>query len=317
MLQGSPASALACGVTIGAAVLVRPEAAAYFPVAAFVLLVYRPVDFRLSSAALAVGMLMFLAPYSAFMHESEGTWLPTGKLKTLAVDDPTVTQDPEKLLYSLTEDNLRLTGDFVEPMGTLGQRVAVADFAVKSTNNLVWSALRTGKAIWFPALLFLPLGLLPLRELRQQKISIGALLIVLILPFIVAGFYVRTRYLLPMLPVLLIWSGRGVWQAFGHEFALRLGKMRVPALALILIWLSVSAFNATRTSIISRANESPEHVAAGKWLHEQGLGGYPVLSRKPFVSFLRGCSLGDRADRQLRADHGFCPQPPGTFCGHR
>jgi 4-amino-4-deoxy-L-arabinose transferase-like glycosyltransferase len=290
MLQGSPASALACGVTIGAAVLVRPEAAAYFPVAALVLFLYRPVDMRLSSAALAIGMLMFLAPYSAFMHQAEGTWLPTGKLKTLAVDDPTVTQDPEKVLYSLTEDNLRLTGDIVEPIGTLGQRVTLAHFTIKYTKNLVWSALRTGKAIWLPALLFLPLGLLPLHKLREQKIPIGASLIVLILPFIVASFYVRTRYLVAVLPVLLIWSGRGMWQVFGHEFLLRFGKIRGPALALLLIWLSIAGFNATRTSIVSRADESPEHVAAGKWLHEQGLGGFPVLSRKPFVSFYADAS---------------------------
>jgi 4-amino-4-deoxy-L-arabinose transferase-like glycosyltransferase len=229
-------SGLAAGLCWGAAYLVRPEGVGFLLVftgfAGLLLLLkgFRKCGWKRIPVCLWAfcGFTLFAGPYWLYLHEVTGHWTLSTKGSVNQQLEASVTfqdkSNPDPF-YHLTPDNKHLPVDMAYHFGTLrelsglrlqpGRVVSVspAQFAEKYARNLyhaVKSAIPQALAL-VPFVLFvagLTGSVLARRRLGFAGYLLGNLLFFWFL--LVPMFHLNERYFLPLLPVCLIWTGRGM-----------------------------------------------------------------------------------------------------------
>lgn len=117
-----------------------------------------------------------------------------------------------------------------------------------------------------------------------------------LLPFLFCPlFLIRERFLVPVLPVALLWASRGLvrlylrlWELWSGEEP-RCRRWRSWVFSGVLVLLVLSHQGPLATYLRADPSTFPlEHRRAGIWLKEHGRSHPRVMNRKSFVSFYAG-----------------------------
>ncbi|HVO76385.1 MAG TPA: glycosyltransferase family 39 protein [Candidatus Bathyarchaeia archaeon] len=284
------------GILLALAYLTRPEATAVLAILIVAVLARRggaeprvPPGARVRrSIAMAALFIVVLIPYLFLLHAATGRWT-TGSKAAVNLSSPVIWTDGlarEEYVYSLNDQ------------GT-GRRIEEA--AHESALKVLWRE-KGSIASQYPAKLNAGLRLVPLlfsspfllllallglfmrRPPRQER---GAELVLLALGVFPFAFYsmfrVELRYLIPYLPVYLLWAGAGCATLLDW-FAQLLPGRRVLSSALVaFIFLSLVPYTIHK-GIVAAKTEPRESKAIGLWIREHEGPGARILA-KP------GCSI--------------------------
>ncbi len=320
-------AALGAGCAFGIGYLTRPESLLWWGML-LVIVALQALRGHISSAqrwrwapvlAFTLGFIVWAAPYVGYLHHHTGRWMLSSKTGINVLMSPVVIaqggagQDYAARLDSTGAEVLwlspeRFDVDWVQII--LADPVALL--------RQIWANLKlAGVALLDPLLgrsllVLIPLGLLgnvwDRRRWRQEMFWILALAPLTVL-FVTK---IETRYLVPVIPVALVWVARAVlhlgqWleDAVRRATAFQASPLgtvvarRLPAavgraaqrpfgpilsgllVALLLLAAIRGQFQVARAG---QAGMVPSHEAAGLWLAEHAEPGAPVMSRNTEVA---------------------------------
>ncbi len=295
-LDGRGATAYAgAGTLLGLAALVRPEAIAILVLfALFAAATGRGEAGGAAARARRTGLMVFwfavvLIPYFILLRAATGEW-SAGSKAAVNLSSPVIWQDDlarEEYVYSLNgEGTARRIDDLSResaPRVLWRQRGALASRYVP---KLAAGAALLPLLFASPLLLVLvPLGLIGRRWRREDRAAAWLLLALGLFPFLFYSlFRVELRYLVPYLPVYLLWAGAGCDALLGW-FTARVSPRRAAAAALAaLILLSLVPYTVNR--YVSLAKSQPlEWRRIGRLIAERE-------SPAPRILAHSGCSVG-------------------------
>ncbi len=335
MKQPSAKLAAITGILFGLSYLTRPEGIGLF--IAFIavdLIVWINQIFRQHRSRLhwigisAVGCFMVIsAPYWVYLHHATGHWTLSSKgtanlhgaLTAMEHKDQSV--NPWLLLNDdntrLPDDDIYHTGDFLKNYhsskvparsGMENNLEGTADLLrfvkkyLKDFHQVNTGAI--GNVLGLPLLVLAVLGLLGGID-TQQRLWQDLYLLSYVLFFwvvVIPIFHVTERYLLPMVPIVLIWSARGIdhlieWlrsvtTAISRSRS-RIWIILVPGL-LVVLWIGSYIFpGMARMALknpysIEKWAEPIEMKKAGLWLKDHSQKQPIVMSWNHAISFYAG-----------------------------
>jgi hypothetical protein len=273
MQEGGRRNIILTGLLLGLACLVRQEAQILLAVPVVFLIAgaggVKPVRARVTAVfLLVVFFLLPLVPHAVLVHEKTGRWHLQSKA-SVNLSSPLIWEDGlerERYVYSLNEEGTdRRLNEIgrVSPFGILweGKR----EIAGRYVRKLAEGAEQLPHLFVTPFLLLLfPLGLFARRwRLKGQELLLIA---VGVFPFILYPlFNVQIRYLVPYLPVFLMWGGAGCAVLTGW-IGENVSRSRViPALVLLAVFGSLVPYSMHRYSSV-RSGERLEYRHVGEWL---------------------------------------------------
>ncbi len=294
------------GALLGLVYLVRSEGILFFPV----LFLYTVIRFagrgRLfqgrTVANLLVMALLFvlvMAPYPLFLKRTSGELSISGKTKLILLAGAMAPEEREKLLGRLNAEGTEFFDyqGLVKDKTVLGMikenpKVLIGGSVAQIRNFFVtllsWQV--------FPAFLaaFLLLGLFG-EPWDADRLAQESLLATACLPFFVfLTFRIWPRYLVPMTPILLLWTARGVvtledWllqtvrNLRGPRVPLPRALVHVPMLLLSLPLLAILVAKPVKARLL--VQYPVEYRAAGRWIDAHLPPDAILLARKPEVAF--------------------------------
>jgi 4-amino-4-deoxy-L-arabinose transferase-like glycosyltransferase len=284
---------IALGLVLGCAYLTRPEGFLFF-LYILVFLSFSKIrlwhqigkeDFIKIVTFIAI-FSIFLFSYMSFLHKHTGKWQLSGKFDVNLVRgdlDEKISNDP--LSY---EKNSYLLGNTSGYLKQMPLRHHLKRY-IKNIRFQYW-ALSCLVESWMLAFIFIGLFAKPWDGQRKQKelylLGLWSPLLVITL------FWVLTRFLMPFLPTIVIWTASGIvrltdWssETFHHRSSRKI-VVAVIIAASMLLFLKQSF----KEYIVSK-NEIPyEHKEMGIWLKANidGIEHKVIMSRRPFVSFYSG-----------------------------
>lgn len=237
---------------------------------------------------MAVLFLVVIAPYFILLHAKTGVWT-SGSKAAVNLSSPAIWQDDlerEKLVYSLNDQGIarRIDEQARESAARIlwRERNPIARHYFKKMSNgfgLVPMLLAT------PFLLLLvPLGIFG-RRLAAPSRGAESLLIVLgMFPFVFYSlFRVELRYLVPYLPLYLLWGGAGC-EALMFWLKENVSPRAIVAWGvLVVVFASLLPYDIQRYR--STASAQPvEWRMIGQWIRDNGGRGARILAEP-------GCSV--------------------------
>ncbi len=265
------------GLLLGLASLVRQEAQILLVLPLIFLLVgaggVRPLRNRVTAALLLVVFFVLpLIPHALLLHEKTGRWNLQSKA-SVNLSSPLIWEDGlerEEYVYTLndegTDRRLNEIGR-TSPFEILWR--VKRELAGRYVRKLADGAEQLPLLLVTPFLLLLvPLGLFARRwRLKSQElllVAVGAF------PFVLYPlFNVQIRYLVPYLPIFLMWGGAGCAVLTGW-IGENVSRSRViPALVLLVVFGSLVPYSMHRYSSV-RKGERLEFRHVGEWLLRQG-----------------------------------------------
>jgi 4-amino-4-deoxy-L-arabinose transferase-like glycosyltransferase len=289
----------AAGAALGLACLVRPESIALLVL--FVLFALcapaRAGNFARGvslaartrrSIAMAVLFVVMLLPYYFLLRAATGAWTG-GSKAAVNLSSPLIWQDDlarEEYVYSLNDE---------------GTSRRIDDLARESALKVFWRQkgaiasgypAKLGAGIGLVPLLFsnpfllilVPLGLIVRSRRREDRGTESLLLVLGLFPFVFYPlFRVELRYLVPYLPVYLLWAGAGC-AALLDWFAAHVSVRRAASATLAaLIFLSLVPYAVHRYAVMGKS-QSLEWKEIGRWI---GASESPA----PRILAQSGCSI--------------------------
>jgi hypothetical protein len=305
---GGPLAGLLAGLSFGASYLVRTEGLFWWGVLLLVALglaVYRRRGWG-TIAVYALGFLVVAAPYVGYLYRHTGQLMVSGKTGIVLLVSPQVTQyggigqdytarldstgteilwlspeqfeiswldvvlaDPRGMVRQVQRNLALAQQALVDPLLGLG----LVALAVLGFFGTAWGRRRwRGELFWLAALL--PLGILFISK-------------------------VETSYLVPMVPVAMVWAARGMvhLSRWAESTLPPLGPRQLSAATWSLIILALLSagglWGQVEVARTGQAGLIPSHKVAGRWLADHSEPGEPVMSRNS--------ELGLYADRPLVA----------------
>lgn len=294
------------GSLLGLVYLTRSEGILFFPV----LLLWTAArtlrgnsNLRRAVARLALMSACFAAisaPYPLFLKKHSGELSISGKTKLILLAGAMDLQEREKLLGKLNEEGTDFFNyeELVRDKTVLGMvldnpKILVGGSLLQIRNFLV--TLFSWKV--FPSFLaaFILLGLFR-RPWDRHRLGKEVFLLTTCLPFLVfLTFQIWPRYLLPMTPVLLLWSVRGVveleeWiegsarKIRGHgPLTHRTVWFFVPRILAALLLLAILVAKPVKARMLDQM--PVEYKTAGLWMRENLPSDAVLLARKPEVAY--------------------------------
>ena len=306
--SGSWRAAAAAGLAFGASYLVRTEGMLWWMVllAALISQTVRGQRPWRAVVAVTLAFMLMALPYVVFLHGVTGRWLLSGKTAVNLWATSTVLaqggtgQDVLASLDSAGTEILWLSPDRfkVGMLATIG--ADPVGFLQRLRVNVVQTLVALHDPLFGPALLMLAmLGLFgrswPRQRWNELLFWVGA-----IAPLGVNYLLkVESRFLIPLIPIVLVWSSRGVWQlaewAQGTIAAIWSRRISAwPVAGLLLAALVIAGVSDQWTTHnTGQADQTPSHKAAGFWLAEHSAPDAAVMSRNS--------EIGLYADRPLVA----------------
>jgi hypothetical protein len=302
------------GALVGLAYLVRPEAVVWLGTFTLFGVAWlareRGLGLRRALAALAPFPLAFAvvaAPYVGYLHTQTGTWTLTGKTGVTWDIGPAVVQDAaalDRLIMGLNErGEVRWYAPWRSSAGDGLLAIAVRDprgVARRVVDNAISARQKLLDDIF-------PLALVPLvvvglvavpwdrrRLWREGFVVAGLVPLAAFLPF-----HVESRFLVPALPLLLLWTARGAL-ALGPWLAATLARLANPAAARRHgAWASATLPVATAALVLValtplaigsglRNSTIFGHREAGRWLHAHAPGEARVMARELGIALYAG-----------------------------
>ncbi|HUV36929.1 MAG TPA: glycosyltransferase family 39 protein [Patescibacteria group bacterium] len=278
---------VAGGVVLGLAYLTRQEAQFILALVVVVVLLAGagtvPRGKRLVRAAvLAAFFIVTILPSVFLLRAKTGRWTG-GSKASVNLSSPLIWEDGierERYVYGLNESG---TGRRIDEIGresvlaTLWrQRDAVVS---RYFPNLTRGVALLPNLLASPFLLLLvPLGLFGRGWRRGDRMIEFVLLLVGILPFVLyAVFRIDFRYLVPFLPVYLLWGARGCGVLVSW---LRENVSPRPILSVITLFVilaSLVPFTVRRYALLA-ASQPVEYREIGRWIRDNGGGGAMILA---------------------------------------
>jgi len=311
------------GALWGLAYLAKPEATGFPMVYAILLILFwkraRNKPDRLTWAArlavLCIGFAIVAAPYLVYLRQATGTWTLSTKgmvnqqMEAVVLLGAGDTADP---FFHLTADNRHLPYDMAYHSGDLQDllkrregrerviRLNPVDYAVKFMKNF-YRVERNAVPSLFTLVLLVSCALgffSPIFGRERRKgwlycIAFIAFYWFLLIPF----FHVNERYFIPLLPVALIWSGRGLFVLKGWivRYAFDRRKRSMTAWVLLSVWGAAFFAIPEAAKVLSVRPSNPDMWAqpvemkeAGLWL--KNFTGHPpiLMSLNKSVDFYAG-----------------------------
>ncbi len=294
-------AAVMAGVLLGLAYLTRSDAL-IFCLGGFVyLLVFANLP-RFSSRLIIsglflAGVVLIALPYHLWIHEHTGAWTNNAAVYNL---------DVSEALYRGTP----------APLAGWHFDSASASF-VRHAPDLSWSAF-TGRYLHFarleitrliyvigPRLVVVPLllvgGVRFLLALGKRRIDALWQALLLSLLFVLPLFHTEDRYLLPMVPVLCLWTVDGaitVGSWIKEQRPLRLTAVKPIWISGVLMALILASYAYRLTTQLPPTNSRnlPRDVA--EWMRTNHLADGRIMAQEPALAFYRG------------ADHVWLPDGP-------
>jgi len=320
---GGLAAGLA-GAAFGASYLVRSEGMFWWALfLVLVMLVAIKQRQRWTTPLLfALGFMVFALPYVAYLYSNTGRLMISGKTGIVVFLSPYFVElgglghdlltsldstgreimwlSPEQFDISFLQSVLH------DPAGVV--RLVRANLALAQEGLL---DVLVGP--WIIAVAFLGLFAQPWR--RRRLIAEGFWLAALLPLAILFISKVETRYLIPLAPILLVWTaygmvGLGTWLVGTGEQVRRWTRpatatnattlsrrAAVAALVLLMVVLAIALRMQLKTARVEQATLTPSHKAAGLWLAQNSQEGEAVMTRarelalyadRPLVALPRG-----------------------------
>jgi len=300
---------LLSGIIFGLCYLTRPEGIGYIAVLIFLTLIFnlalshnqfeikRLRKTLICCVALLIGFLVISSPYLLFLHDQSGKWTLGGK-GAINIIIGERTSDPltyEKIAYGLTED-----GKEIKLGVQIKQGPNIINYIISHPVELAKRyVVNSGKQYLthipfiFPPLLILLVGIGLFRrkwtEERLKKEFCMALFVaypLLTYPL----FFVNSRFLVPILPIAIIWAANGIneLQSWLTE-NLDLKKLdcfkQVLLFKNIVVVIIILSLLPMMIIPMSHQDYPVEHKEAGLWMKEHAPQDSVIMSRKPWVAF--------------------------------
>jgi 4-amino-4-deoxy-L-arabinose transferase-like glycosyltransferase len=286
--EGGGANAILAGLMLGLAYLARQEAQFILFLFVLILLVGKggigvggPARKRFAGVLLLVIFYAIpIIPYSAVLHEKTGRW-QMGSKASVNLSSPLVWEgglERERYVYSLDED---------------GVERRIEEIGKKNPLEILWRQKGAIAARYFekfsrgtqlvPLLLVTPflLVLVPIGLFGRKWGDKGPetmLLLVGLLPFILYPiFHIEIRYLVPYLPIYIMWGGVGcavITKWLGENTSR--GAL-VAALLLFVVFFSLVPYSVRRYAGIRRG-QTLEYREVGRWIRERCEPGARILA---------------------------------------
>ena len=286
----------AAGAVLGLAYLVRPEAIVVLVLFALFALVPRGIagpgaSFAARNRRSIVMVVLFaimLLPYLFLLRAATGEWTG-GSKAAVNLSSPVVWQDDlarEEYVYSLNDDGTARRIDDLARESALKifwrQKGAIAsDYPAKMGAGIGLVPLLFSNPL---LLILVPLGLIGRCWRREDRGAESLLLVLGLFPFMFYPlFRVEIRYLVPYLPVYLLWAGAGCGVLLDW-FAAHVSARRAASAALAaLVFLSLVPDTVHRYAVM-RKSQPLEWKEIGRWI-----GGKE--SPAPRILAQSGCSI--------------------------
>ena len=282
-LDGGGAARFAgAGALLGLSYLTRPEAQFFLPLLLLAAIAARGGSASgatlarraVRAAAVAAAFAVVSIPYFAVLREATGSWT-AGSKAAVNVSSPAIWEDTlerERFVYSLNEK-----GDerLIEELGRESAfsvawrekgRIAASYVPKMIAGFALVPLLLTSPAL----LLLVPLGLLARRRPRGRGAAEWLLIAAGAFPFVFYSiFRVELRYLLPYLPVYLVWGGIGCGILVDWIGEVAPGRRWIGMAAASLVFTSLVPFSFSKYELTRRSMQ-PEWREIGTWMREHG-----------------------------------------------
>ena len=270
----------AAGGILALAYLTRPEAMALLVVLMIAALVWRggpehrtPLSARVRRPLLMGALfVVVLIPFFLLLHAATGRWT-TGSKAAVNLSSPVIWKDDlarEEYVYSLNDE---------------GTARRIDDVGRDSALKILWKQKRA-IASQYPGKLGAGIRLIPLlfsipflvlltllgmfgRRLSREDRGAELLLLALgVFPFLFYSiFRVELRYLVPYLPVYLLWAGAGCAVLLNWFAAIVPGRRVLSAALVALIFLSFVPYTVHK-GIVTARTQPREWKEIGRWIKE-------------------------------------------------
>lgn len=324
MRDGGGLAAALAGAAFGASYLVRTEGAfwwALFLVLVTVVAIKRRQRWR-APVFFAAGFLLFALPYVAYLFQHTGRLMISGKTGIVVFLSPYFVELGglgHDLLTSLDSTGREIMWLSPEQFDISFVRSVLQDPAgfvrlVRANLALTQAGLlEVLVGPWLMAVAFLGLFAQPW---RGRRLAAEAFWLAALLPLAVLLISkVETRYLIPLVPVLLVWTAHGLvslgyWLVGTWDQVRRLvrpaaaasaaslsRRAAIAAVVLLVIVVAIALRMQATTALVEQAKLTPSHEAAGLWLAQNSLEGEAIMTRarelalygdRPLVALPRG-----------------------------
>lgn len=277
------------GLFIGLSYLTRPEAAAYAGILTLLIFFWSKNNMKSKIKNVMILLLVFLiiiSPYLGFVYSQTESLSLSGKGYVIYKFREYVpfTQEYEKNIFSLNEAKDDIT---LNPYTTNGSLFNEIMNNLPVFLNRYFSGLFREIYLIIPFLFpFVVLSLISFirkwnRKELKKELYLFAIIAYPILFYPI--FWVESRYMLSILPILIIWASKGIL-----KIEKRFDSKKITTLIIAIIFAFSFIGNVFANDLVDKRFEKQdppiEHKEAGLWLKEK----YPnslVIERKPWVSF--------------------------------
>ncbi|MAG20221.1 hypothetical protein CL618_02195 [archaeon] len=230
---------------------------------------------------LFLGFLIISLPYFVFVHGITGKWQTNAK-STLVFQfgkAETYSEEYERNLFELVSDDKIRRDVYMEQYESVLKPILEnpLNFLKNYFKNLYIENNDLVKI--FPLVLFLIMffGIFKSENLfKQSYLAMFVLYPLLLYPV----FFILTRYLVVMVPVFLIWLGKGL-DEFG-KISKKLGYFLILFVVLFSLTGIVMSISHEDYGV---SKEAIEHKEMGEWLKGNGYGEKIVMGRKAWVAY--------------------------------
>ena len=259
------------GILFSFSYLTRPEGFLIpFVFVLYYLLVYRKYEFKgiLKLVLMLIVFLLVSMPWLYFIHENTNKWQITtkGGFTYLQREYKVFTDEYEKNLFSLNDEKTRIrlnpynfTGDTSTSTYVLQD---INGFAKRYFSNFVSLVFNFFTSI-FP-IIFLLILIYGLLEKKDRSLE-AYLLIFLLYPLLISPvFGNESRWLLILVPILLIGVSRGITRL--DNLNKKLNYRFITILLAVLMIVAVLFVNQVVDKNYEKNDQPIEHKIAGEWL---------------------------------------------------
>jgi hypothetical protein len=248
-------------------------------------------------AALTITFALIAAPYVLYLQDATGRWMLSGKTAVNVWATPAVLaqggtgQDVLAHLDSAGTEILWLSPDKFD-VGLLAMiRADPPGFVERLRANLALTVDAFRGPLFGLTVLGLAAFGLFIQPWSRRRWDAMLFWLAMMVPLgVLYVSKVETRYLIPLIPMVLVWSSRGIWQLaeWVQGTISAIWSRRVPAwpmAGLLLAALVIASVGGQWTAHnTGQASQTSSHEAAGLWLAEHSAPDAAVMSRNSQIA---------------------------------
>jgi hypothetical protein len=260
--------------------------------------------FLICSILLIFGFFISSSPYLVFLHNQTGQWTLSekGGYNLKYIKD--FNEDPlkyEEKMSGLTDNGTRIKGEFflsneMEKVDSFNYVIQHSnEIAKRYTINLSIVYSRTINSVLPPLLIFLTgYGLFRRKWTKERFKKELYLIVIIIYPLLLYPvFGIENRYLLPILPIAIIWSANGIneLQDWLNQTTtdLKIDRLRQGFIFKNIVFIVISLSLIPMIALIPfyfYSDQPVEHKTAGLWMKEnEPLKPVIMEAKRPYVAF--------------------------------